>query len=125
MEDVKVRLVEYESGAYEILLGEDVVGAAIMREDEYDEIDDEEDEDYGKDNFYLLERFDIDGKFQGRGYGTQVLGLLKKVYGHYYIVPDSARAARLYDREGYPIPSKEHWEWGHAFDRGFGVYEIY
>ncbi len=124
MENV-VKLVEYESGAYEILLGEDVIGAAIVREDEYDDIDDEDDEDYGKDNFYLLERFDIDEPHRGEGYGTQVLSRLKKIYNLYYVVPDSAQAARLYDRVGYPISSKEYSSWGHAFDQGHGVFEIY
>ncbi|MBT9143739.1 MAG: hypothetical protein DDT29_02150 [Dehalococcoidia bacterium] len=114
------RLVEdtEESGIYKILVGEEIIGAITVREDEVDE-DDEECEI--EENFYLVERLDIVKEHRGKGFGTQSLLLLKKIYGHYYIVPDSEGAQRLYDRVGWEVGSKEY----SALDQGFGVYEIY
>ena len=77
-----------------------------------------------EDDFYYLERIDIDEQYRNLGYGTQALLKLKDIIGGYYLSADNADAQRLYDRIADQISDADYNRFGFAVDNGFGVYSI-
>lgn len=95
----------YTSIAFAIFEGGLEVGAcSIMMDDAY----------------AYCERIDIYDGLQGRGYGTEALHELSRMYGGIVVAPDNADAKKLYERLG----SEWSGEDAPYIDQGYGVYEI-
>lgn len=69
----------------------------------------------------LIERLDIDDEQQCKGYGTGTIRMISDAHDTTYIVPDSERSARLYERLGRDVSDDALWG---ALDQGFGVYRV-
>ena len=106
-----MKILKKSHGLFDVVVDGEVIGGGSMVEDE----------EGGKP---YLERLDIDEEYRGKGYGTQVLHALRKVFGSYFLAPDNADAQRLYRRVADQLSNADYVRFGFAIDLGFGVYEM-